>query len=71
MSGHATTLASTIALGDASIATPAGTVSVPADPTLVMPLIVTALAQRIPGTRGLRERARKEHASVEEQRLLA
>jgi hypothetical protein len=37
----------------------------------VLPLLVTALAQRIPSTRGLRARARKDRVGLEEQRLLA
>jgi S-adenosylmethionine decarboxylase len=64
-------LAGTIALGDAPASATTGTVSVAADPALVLPLLVTALAQRIPSTRGLRARARQDHARIEEQRLLA
>jgi S-adenosylmethionine decarboxylase len=60
-------LAGTISLGDAV----PGVVSVAADAGLVLPLLVTALAQRIPSTRGLRARARQDHAAVEEERLLA
>jgi hypothetical protein len=64
-------LAGTIALGNAPASATTGTVSVASDPALVLPLLVTALAQRIPSTRGLRARARQDRARIEEQRLLA
>ena len=70
-SGQAERLAGCVVLGEDIAPTSEGVVSVAVAPSLVLPLLATALAQRIPSTRGLRARARKDHATVEEQRLLA
>jgi S-adenosylmethionine decarboxylase proenzyme len=64
-----------VARGDAPAG--AGVVAVDVEPTVALPLLVSGLAQRIPGTRGLRARARKargergQPAAREEERILA
>jgi hypothetical protein len=41
-----------------------GTVSSAADPTLLLPLLISGLAQRVPSTRGLRARREQSAASA-------
>jgi S-adenosylmethionine decarboxylase len=69
--GQSAQLAGSVRVGDGTERRGDGVVTVDAAPGLVLPLLVTALAQRIPSTRGLRARARKDRVSLEEQRLLA
>jgi S-adenosylmethionine decarboxylase len=62
---------SMIMLGGTSPRGVAGALLVESEPVVALPLLVSALAQRIPGTRGLRARARQNRAGRTEEHALA
>ncbi len=67
------TPAGAVYVGVAQGQTPAGdgVVAVDVEPALALPLLVSGLAQRIPGTRGLRAHPRKVRTEREEEAILA
>jgi S-adenosylmethionine decarboxylase len=67
--GDAAPERASIVLGADARAGTAGAVTVSTEPVVALPLLVSGLAQRIPGTRGLRARVERLHHRDEERAL--
>jgi S-adenosylmethionine decarboxylase len=67
--GDATPMRAAIVVGSTSRADAVGAVTVSTEPEVALPLLVSGLAQRIPGTRGLRSRVERLQHRKEERAL--